>query len=120
MEEVKRFFLEASLNTYAADAPKTTLEALPKSKELRYERGDFLYVDMYYSSGYKSGGQTVIWYKGNPVWIMQYQGWWQGDDERVILFLKHALKAADGFVGGRGPEIFQKGSLEYRNNVWRN
>ena len=122
MEEVKRFFVEASLNTYAADAPKTAIEALPKSKAFYYERGSFLYIDLYFSSGKKRCGQAIIWYKGEPVGGMSYQGFWEGKDESIIPFLKRALRSSyqnGEFVGGRGPESYNEGALEYRNRLWR-
>lgn len=46
---------------------------------------------------------------------MQYHGRWEGDDERVIPFLKRALRATTEFVGGRGPNRYDEGSLRYQN-----
>lgn len=119
-KEIEEFFLEAAAKTYAADAPKTTIAELPKSKVLRYERGEWLYVDCYFSANGKSFGQTTIWFQGQPVWGMQYSGFWDKDDKRVIPFLKRALAAAYAkgeFYGGRGPHHFQDedGSLIYTN-----
>ncbi len=122
LKEIEEFFLEASRQTYAADAPKTTIAELPKSKVLRYERGDWLYVDLYFSANGKSFGQTIVWHQDQPVWGMQYRGDWDKSDERVIPFLKSALKTAydqGEFRGGRGPEYFENadGSLKYINHL---
>lgn len=53
-----------------------------------------------------SFGHTVIFYRNQPVWVMQYQGWC---DPPMIPFLKQALLAnyRQGiFCRGRGPEKF--------------
>lgn len=118
--EVEDFFFEASRKTYAGGSiPKTTIADLPGSKVYRYLRGDFLYVDCYFSSGRKSFGQTVVCFCGKPVWWMQYHGAWESTDERVIPFLKKALAAAYSaglFIGGRGPRVFEEEHLVYVNN----
>ncbi|MBI2637708.1 MAG: hypothetical protein HYW88_02300 [Candidatus Sungbacteria bacterium] len=121
MKEVEEFFLEASRQTYAADAPKTTIAELPKSKVLRYERGDWLYVDCYFSANGKSFGTTTIWFQGQPVWGMQYHGHWNEKNKRIIPFLKRALKSSyekGEFLGGRGPVLFNEEELSmmYRNS----
>ena len=87
LKEVEKFFLEAAAQTYAVGAPQTTITDLPKSKVLRYERGDWLYVDCYFSANGKSFGQTTIWFQGQPVWGMQYHGYWDDSDKRIIPFL---------------------------------
>jgi len=48
------------LATYAGDAEKSTLADLPGSKSLRYGRGPFLYVDLYFVNGTISCGQKFI------------------------------------------------------------
>lgn len=123
-EKIKAFFLEASARTYAGGGQKYMLSDLPGSKVLRFSKDlggrDFLYVDCYFSSGRRSFGQTVICVNNIPVWGMQYHGFWEGEDERVIPFLRRTLMAAYGdglFCGGRGPETYQEetSGLIYRN-----
>ncbi|MCX6716444.1 MAG: hypothetical protein NTV72_00785 [Candidatus Taylorbacteria bacterium] len=56
-----------------------------------------------------SFGTTRVIYKGTPVWIMQYQGYYEKD---VIPFLKLALATSyskSEFTGGRGPMFFEVG-----------
>lgn len=118
LKEVEEFFLEAARQTYAADAPKTTIDDLPASKVYRYERGDWLYVDCYFSANGKSFGQTTIWHKSQPVWGMQYHGHWHNTDKRIIPFLKRALVSAykgGVFHGGRGPVIYDEPHMTYCN-----
>lgn len=114
-KDIELFFLEAKARGYEADALKMSIPDLPGSKVLRYQRGDYLYVDCWFSSETKSFGQTVIWFQGRPIWCMQYHGYWEAVDERVIPFLKRALRSTTEFVGGRGPFRYNEGSLTYRN-----
>jgi hypothetical protein len=58
------------------------------------------------SSGGYSCGTTTIWYKGEPVWFMQYSGWYSPS---ALHLLKAAL--AESYTkhiwcSGRGPAEF--------------
>jgi len=122
LKAIEDFFFEASRKTYAGQAAKETIPALPGSKTFRYERDNFLYLDTYFTHGEKSFGQTIIYFNGQPVWMMQYYGFDKVDDKRVIPFLKKALLSAyenNSFVGGRGPAHFSEGILQYRNMISR-
>jgi hypothetical protein len=120
IDEVKEFFFEAALRTWAGEGEKTTFPDLPGSKVLVLERGEFRYVDLYYvaegSDFPESFGQTTIWVANTPVWGMQYGGKYE---EEVIPFLKDALKHAYErclFNGGRGPSEFRETyGLTYTN-----
>lgn len=121
-EGLQAFFFEAALATYAGGASKTTIEGLPGSKVYRYERGEYLYIDTYFTNGEQSGGQTIIYINNVPAWLMQYHGWCKNDDKVVLDFLKHVLaKAYESrvFYGGRGSpyERLLKNDLIY-GNVW--
>jgi len=119
LRQARLFFLETSSKTYAANARKATIAELPKSKVLTYAKDPFLYVDCYFASEEaRSGGQTVIWHDGIPIWMMQYHGVWEKHDERINPFLKRALLAAYNvslFHGGRGPAHYREGNLMYSN-----
>lgn len=117
-KKVESFYLDASVNTYAADAPKTTITELPRSKVLRYELGELTYVDLWFSYEIHSFGQTIIWRGGIPIWGMQYHGSVLDQDSRILPFLKRALKEAymrREFLGGRGPLNYAELPLKYRN-----
>lgn len=124
-EGLQAFFFEAALATYAGGASKTTIEDLPGSKVYRYERGEYLYIDTYFTNGEQSGGQTVIFVDNGrtPAWIMSYQGWCKGDDKEVLDFLKRVLAEAyqsKVFYGGRGNPLHGSsgGGLSYGNAVF--
>jgi hypothetical protein len=121
--KLQEFFFEAASATYAGCAQKRTIGDLPRSKVYEYHRGEYLYIDTYFTNGEQSGGQTVI-YTGEsatiPAWIMQYHGWCKGDDKMVLDFLKTVLGRAyrsRAFCGGRGLAFqeSEKDPLRYSN-----
>jgi hypothetical protein len=106
LHEVTEFFLTAMAAGYATKGvKKVKIEAFPGSKAIPFEQGDFRLLDMWFVApgSDHSTGMTTIWYKGNPVWVMHYGGWY---DPRVIPFLKRCLYKAyvrdRTFRGGRG------------------
>ncbi len=106
VKPLEEFFFEAARNTYAGGTKKETDPHLPKSKVYRFERGEYFYADTYFTNSEWSGGQTVIYMNGTPVWLMQYHGWCKDDDPKVLAFLKRVLLEAyqnGEFCGGRGP-----------------
>lgn len=124
---LEQFFLKAALETYASGSPESTIAELPGSKVYRYEQGDLLYLDMYWTCGEFSGGKTLIWDRAvsdrDPVWMMDYDGWCKNDDKRVQAFLKRVLSAqyANGvFCGGRGPREFRENLKDPRGLVYQN
>jgi len=59
-EELQRFFLLGGLGHLCRRRGEKHAADLPGSKSLRYGRGPFLYVDMYFVNGTISCGQTLI------------------------------------------------------------
>ncbi len=120
--KIQAFFLEAAGQCYAGDLPKTTIAELPGSKVYRFEQGDLLYIDTYFTNDEHSGGQTVIYQDGTPVWLMQYQGLCKNDDPEVLSFLKDALRqtyCAGVWNNGRGPQEHAKYPYVYDNLVYK-
>lgn len=75
-------------------------------------------VDLWFSRGDSdfNGGMTVIWVNDEPIWMMNYGGWYRKD---AIPVLKMALKTAYEqklFHGGRGPHEFRVGDYTYSND----
>ncbi|MGB7957701.1 MAG: hypothetical protein WCF77_02560 [Minisyncoccia bacterium] len=121
VSEIQDFFFDASLATYAGDTPKTTIPDLPGSKHYHFERGDLIYDDVYFTNGESSGGSTVICLRAEPkprtLWLMQYQGWCEGDNPEVLAFLKDALRYAyehRSFCGGRGERRYPVTSTRHK------
>lgn len=120
--EIKEVFFEAMLAGYASNAPKKlTITELPGSKLILFEKGPWRVADVYYTrrGSNFSAGQTIISHDGRPVWVMSYQGCYE---RKVIPFLKKALLLsyeARLWNGGRGPDTFRDGDLQYTNQVSR-
>lgn len=84
-----------------------------------FVHGDFVVKDEWHThpGSQKSGGSTLITHKDFPVWLMSYQGEYQGE---AIPFLKAALRSSyekKEFNGGRGPMKVPFGNIiDYSNN----
>ncbi len=116
---IREIFFAAMNAGYAGDAVKTTIAEFPGSKVIPFHQGDYSVYDCYFTAkgSLHSSGMTVIWHKSQPVWSMQYQGWYQPE---AIPFLKRALRAnyeRGVFLGGRGPARFAQGNLKYHNHL---
>ena len=75
---------------------------------------DYFFVN---SETLTSYGTTIILYCGNPVWAMNYGGWY--DEEAILLVKKVLLDAysACKFFGGRGQST-KSYDLEYVNKAF--
>lgn len=120
-QEVLEAFFQAIIAGYAGgkkNQEKELLEELLDCKMTRFEQGRYQVTDMWRTlpnSDY-SFGETVVYRDIIPIWVMSYQGWYDGE---VIPFLKEALRNAyeqRQFVGGRGPEKYETGDLMYVNS----
>ena len=117
------FIARAHGNTYAA--PKEIkflysckIPILEKHKDYDFTDGDWRYHDSYAGSIW-APGREVVFYKGEPVWSMAYQGKTiDGLSEELVdetfTFLKTALINADERMPFRGPRAFAKGDFDYR------
>lgn len=108
------FLLVAKANTYAAKAGECA-PSRPASHDLRYESGDYLYIDTYLG-GEKFVGEEAVWIKGVPVYSMNYVGrvvnaGFEGD------FLKEALKLVPADKPYRGPGYYAAGDYSYHCKV---
>jgi hypothetical protein len=119
---VKDIFLDAMLNGWAhPNTHKGTIEGLPGSTCIKFEKDGFAVIDCYYSNPGSdlSSGHTLIAYEGIPVWAMHYDGFYK---KQAMPFLMAALLdayVARQFIGGRGAACrsFDGGRLVYVNEV---
>ncbi len=110
----RRFLVKAKINTYAARMKESSEPTRPKSKDLRYEEGDFLYFDSYFG-GLDFIGQEIVYEKGTPVWGMNYHGrTFRRDIAEMPDFLKESLRLVTEEAPYRGPERHVRGDFEYR------
>lgn len=116
-EKLIKFLLKAKKSTYAAKGAEVE-SSRPQSHDLKYEKGQLLYIDSYLG-GEKFAGEEAVWIKDNPVWAMNYYGrvlaaGFEGD------FLKEALLNVPAEMPYRGPAEYTKNDLKYKCSVTGN
>ena len=105
------FLIKAKKGTYAAHAKEEGAPSRPKSHDIKYEEGSYLYLDTYVG-GKEFAGEEAVWHHGEPVWAMNYAG-------RVIAepfegdFLKEALMRVPKDMPYRGPMVYANGDYRY-------
>jgi hypothetical protein len=72
LEQLGAFIVKAKAATYVGDGEKSP-SCRPASHDLQFQDGDFAYLDSYFGSA-DFIGEEVIYYKGEPVWAMNYYG----------------------------------------------
>ena len=73
-ENLRDFLCEARKNTYAANAVQIDNPKFSGSVQLEFRRGDYFYIDVYFSGEKKIIGQEIIYQELKPVWAMNYTG----------------------------------------------
>ena len=118
LKDLCKFLVKAKKATYAAgDNAKKTV-GIDKSTTLIFEDGDWKYQDNYFG-GEPYGGREVVFFQNLPVYIMVYYGWVienVTDVQSVYKVLQGALILIPENKPFRGPEEFNLGGVEYKNN----
>lgn len=84
------------------------------SKEYRFEAEDYVFRDRFFG-GNPFIGQEVVYWKGDPIWSMNYYGKVTSrTPDEVYKFLTKVLAAVEKKKPYRGPERFSEGLMEYR------
>lgn len=109
-QELIDFLIRAKRNTYAAHGAEV-LSSRPSSHDLRYEEGDYLYIDTYLG-GECFIGEEGLWVNHLPVWSMNYSGRVVGEGFSGD-FLKEALYRVPKEQPFRGPSIYKNGDFTY-------
>ena len=108
--QIIQFLMKAKKATYAGKGAETA-PSRPKSHDLAYRDGNYLYYDTYLG-GEKFAGEEALWISGVPFWSMNYVG-------RVIGepfsgdFLKEALLHVPEDKPYRGPQDYRSGDYTY-------
>ncbi|MFA5165902.1 MAG: DUF5680 domain-containing protein [Candidatus Paceibacterota bacterium] len=117
-KELCAFLVKAKKATYAAgDIAKKIVEA-DKSTSLYFDDGDWKYHDNYFG-GEPFGGREVVFYSGEPVYIMTYYGFIEEsviDVMPIYGFLQKSLSAILDDFPYRGPRTFAENNFEYKND----
>ena len=66
------FILHAKAATYVGDGQPAP-SCRPGSHDLKFEEGDWTYLDSYFG-GQDFIGEEVVFFQGKPVWAMNYYG----------------------------------------------
>lgn len=93
IKQLIEFIVEASSNTYANPAAKTLdVPYRPGCEEFLYESGPWKYLDSY-AWKRDGGGEEIVYFKGTPVWLLNYYGFvlTDVDTKALYAFLHKAL-----------------------------
>jgi len=113
--DIEKFLLKA--NKPHADGMAETRKEKNGSRTITFTDGDFSMEDNFFG-GEPYGGQQVVFYRKEPVWICVYYGRvleTSLSPDVVYDFLREALQYPDIDKPQRGPESYKKDNLEYRN-----
>ena len=117
--ELVKFLKEANLSGYGSGKGAVP-SSRPQSKDLKYEKGDFIFHDSYFG-GENFIGTEIIYYKNKPVWGMSYYGWTppcEKSPDQVFGFLRRVLLMDTGdIIPVRGPRLVVDGGFKYENFV---
>lgn len=72
LPQLEKFIVQAKAATYVGDGEKAE-SSRPGSHDLKFQRGDFSYLDSYFG-GTDFIGEEVVYYEDVPVWVMNYYG----------------------------------------------
>lgn len=72
VEQLNAFIVKAKAATYVGDGAKSP-SCRSGSHDLQFQDGGFAYLDSYFG-GADFIGEEVVYYRGEPVWAMNYYG----------------------------------------------
>lgn len=118
LDSLKEFLVQAKKSTYASGNTSQKIVEGDKSTTLTFEDGDFRYHDNYFG-GEPYGGREVVFFKGEPVYIMVYYGLVSEevtDFRGVYKILQASLSLIPKDYPYRGPKEYLEGDYHYLNN----
>jgi len=118
IQDLCKFLVKAKKSTYASGDESKKIIEKDKSTTLIFENGDWKYHDNYFG-GEPYGGREIIFYKGEPVYIMTYYGRVYEsvvDLKGVYKTLQQALTLIPEDNPYRGPKEFNEGNYTYSND----
>lgn len=117
IEEINKFLLKADRGH--ADRTAELKPQANGSRTILFSDGDFSMEDNFFG-GEPYGGQQVIFYKKEPVWICVYYGRVLDTElpaDKVYDFLREALRHPNKEQPLRGPASYKNSGLEYQNKL---
>ena len=114
LDQLKKFIAEARENTYIADPRSITNPRLYGSLQLEYQKADYFYEDIYFTSSKILIGLQIVYYKNRPIWAMNYFG--SIIEKDILVFLKESLlKLSQECRFGKNCQ-FEKRELKYQDD----
>lgn len=113
-DRIIEFLIKAKRATYAGKGAETE-SSRPRSHDLTYSDGDYMYYDTYLG-GEMFVGEEALWIAGEPYWSMNYAGRVTGENFSGD-FLKEALLRVPCENPFRGPEEYSCGDYLYKCEV---
>jgi hypothetical protein len=113
--DLAEFLVKAKKATYASDGEGNETQLPDGTRELIYEENGYKYRDRYFGFN-PFGGEEVVWYGGEVVWIMNYYGKTTTKDvppKNIYEFLKKAMSQVTLDKPYRGPDTFNDGDFQY-------
>ncbi|MFA5163204.1 MAG: DUF5680 domain-containing protein [Patescibacteria group bacterium] len=118
LKQLKDFLAKAKKAGYASGETAVKAVEEDKSKTIVFEEGDFKYHDNYFG-GEPYGGREVVFFKGEPVYLMVYYGLVKediSDFKAVYRILQKSLSLIPADYPYRGPKEFSEGDYRYQND----
>jgi hypothetical protein len=118
-EGLRQFLVASNEAGYAGGKSKEWIHEADHSVTIPFEKGSWKSHDNFFG-GEPYGGRTVVFYEGNPTWIMVYYGWVAEGQETgpVYGILRGALKQMPEDYPFRGPKEYKEGEFTY-TNAWK-
>ena len=116
-QDLREFLVLAKKATYASGSESIKKKDKNDSTSLVFQDGDFLYHDNYFG-GEPYGGREVVFYKGEPLYIMVYYGSVDQDFNNIneiYKVLQKALLLIPKEYPYRGPSEYIEGNYRYVN-----
>ncbi len=115
--ELSELLVKAKKTSYASGNKAKVLA--DGFEEFVYEEEGYKYRDRYYAKGPNPfGGEELVWYNGEVIWIMNFYGYLISNNiesEVVYAFLRKAMSLLTKERPFRGPSKFKEGKFEYRD-----
>ena len=116
-KQICEFLVKAKKAGYGSDNKAKKIKEKNKSKTITFKDKSWLYYDNYFG-GEPYGGEEVVFFKNQPVYIMVYYGTVNKSSKNfkeVYKFLQEALILTPKDKPFRGPKFYKNRDYAYRN-----
>ncbi|HNP89231.1 MAG: hypothetical protein BWY24_00769 [Microgenomates group bacterium ADurb.Bin219] len=113
----KKFLIDSNKVGYAGGEEKKWIKEADGSTTIPFEKGEWKSHDNFFG-GEPYGGRTIVFYRGEPYWLMVYYGRVEDkvETDSVYGILRNALKQMPEDYPFRGPKEYKEKEFIYKNN----